>query len=160
MNRVAFDDDTGADVNFKIIGVVGPGKYYLAVRHYSNGTGPYSLRNSFTTAIPNTSKAAAQVLGLNSTTTTFYIHCGDQHWYWLDIPSNGTLRIKSYGTTDIKGELLNATGTVVASNDDSGGNGNFWITAAVGPGHYFVRVRTKFSYDEGPYSLNNTFTAY
>ena len=134
MNRVAFDDDTGAGDNFKIIGVVGPGKYYLAVRHFSpNGTGPYSLRNSFTPAVPNTTKAAGQVLGLNSTTRPFYIHCGETHWYWLDIPSNGTFSIRSSGTTDTLGELQNATGTVVASNDDSGGNVNFSIAEPSAP---------------------------
>jgi len=45
-NLIAEDDDGGLGLNPKIVQYLGPGKYYLQVRHYNTnaGTGPYTIR--------------------------------------------------------------------------------------------------------------------
>jgi len=45
-NLIAEDDDGGLGLNPRIVQFLGPGKYYLQVRHYntSAGTGPYTIR--------------------------------------------------------------------------------------------------------------------
>jgi len=47
-NLVAWDDDSGAGYNSRIVADLAPGTYYVQVRHYSNatGTGEYSIQVS------------------------------------------------------------------------------------------------------------------
>jgi hypothetical protein len=45
---IAEDDDGGAGYNSKIVADLGPGEYFLQVRHYntSGGTGEYAIKVS------------------------------------------------------------------------------------------------------------------
>ena len=57
------------------------------------------------------------------------------------VPTAGTLVLESSGTTDLVGELLDASGALVVGNDDGGTWYNFRIQQAVGAGVYYLRVR-------------------
>jgi hypothetical protein len=96
------------------------------------GSGGSQPGNDLATAIPT-----AQ----NSSTSASIDAGGETDYYRIDLPSAGTLDVRTTGSTDTYGSLLNANGIDLASNDDSDGGRNFRITRIVTPGTYYVRVR-------------------
>ena len=72
---------------------------------------------------------------------------------------SGTLRVFSNGPTDMYGGLLDADGTILDEDDDSGTGTNFRIAVEVEAGTHYVAV---IGYDDestGPYTLSIEFVA-
>jgi len=65
----------------------------------------------------------------------------DLDLFKIVLGTGGTLTLQSIGTTDVNGELLDAGGTVLASDQDGGAWYNFKIQQSVAAGTYYLRVR-------------------
>ena len=58
----------------------------------------------------------------------------------LDVAGDTRVEVRASGPTDTRGELLDATGALIASNDDSGPGSNFRIEETLAAGVYYVAV--------------------
>ncbi|MCB4743984.1 MAG: PPC domain-containing protein, partial [Sulfurovum sp.] len=130
------------------------GTYYIKVKHHSaTGTGNYKLATKFTlgsttSGVPfgvpddhNNSKDEATSISLQSTTEGRINGAGDVDWFKVVISHAGTLTVDTTGTTDTYGELYNASGTKITSDDDSGSERNFKISQWLETGTYYVKVK-------------------
>ena len=72
---------------------------------------------------------------------------------------SGTLRVYSNGPTDTYGTLMDASGTVLDTNDDSGPGRNFQIEHDVEAGDHYIEVRGYSERTTGPYTLHIEFAA-
>ncbi len=88
-----------------------------------------------------------------------FLGAGDTDFFVLRTPRDGRVQLRTTGSTDTEGVLMNAAGTVLASDSDSGAEKNFRITARVGPGTYYVRVTGKDIETTGVYELHTGFAA-
>jgi hypothetical protein len=103
--------------------------------------------------------ATATTLAVNSSTVGNLERGGDLDVFRIQAPSSGSLVIQSTGLTDVVGTLLNASGTVLTSNDNGAGTPNFRITRTLtAGGTYFVRVSGKTTTTTGSYGVNVTLT--
>ena len=82
---------------------------------------------------------------------------GDQDVYQIVVTNPGTLTVYTAGDTDTFGELLNASGAVLTSNNGGGDALNFKLSSPVVPGDYYVRVRHSDCDGEGPYQMFAAF---
>ncbi|MCB4779081.1 MAG: pre-peptidase C-terminal domain-containing protein, partial [Sulfurovum sp.] len=99
-------------------------------------------------------KSAATSINPNSTTAGNIDSAGDEDWFKVVIPHDGTLVVETTGTTDTYGYLLDASNREIASNDDGGLNRNFKISKSVTAGTYYVKVKHHDpSESMGAYSL-------
>ena len=74
----------------------------------------------------------------------------DVDYYRIDLAGSATVTVATAGPTDTRGELLDGSGALIASDEDSGpGAGNFQLTEALEAGVYYVAV----SGAEGGYAL-------
>ncbi len=94
-------------------------------------------------AIELGSRAVAEVSKASVTDLDYFSFTLDRHQ---------TVLIETGGATDTYGRLLDATGEILAADDDSGAGVNFRIVEALCPGRYFVRVEGVGS-SEGRYVL-------
>ena len=61
--------------------------------------------------------------------------------YRIDLQGSATLEVRTSGPTDVRGELLDGTGTTLESDDDSGPAGhNFLVRTDLEAGIYYVAV--------------------
>lgn len=81
---------------------------------------------------------------------------GDADLFRIELAQNGSLSISSDGPTDLVGELRDAEGRLIASNDDGGARYNFRLETPVAAGTYYLSV-THCCGGTGSYSLNQTF---
>ena len=57
---------------------------------------------------------------------------GDVDYFRIDLAGSATVQVDTAGKTDTRGELLDGSGALIASDDDSGpGGNNFLITEAL-----------------------------
>ena len=78
---------------------------------------------------------------------------GDEDTYRITASSSGRLTVHTTGGTDTFGELLDASGNVLGSDDDGGADTNFRLTWPVSPGTYYVRVRHFADEGTGDYAV-------
>lgn len=64
----------------------------------------------------------------------------DTDYFRLDLVGLAVVQVRTSGQTDTKGELLDATGGRLASDDDNGPGDNFDIEIELEPGVYYVAV--------------------
>lgn len=65
----------------------------------------------------------------------------DTDVFRIDLQGSASLEVRTSGPTDTRGELLDATGARLISDDDSGPGGhNFLVRADLGAGIYYVAV--------------------
>ncbi|MEQ9640008.1 MAG: PPC domain-containing protein [Alphaproteobacteria bacterium] len=81
----------------------------------------------------------------------------DTDVYAVTVTQGGTLVVTSSGGSDVVGAILNASGAVLASNDDGGSWYNFRVAQDVAPGTYYVRVRHCCG-GTGSYQINAAFS--
>ena len=74
----------------------------------------------------------------------------------VDVQGFGKLSVRTTGSTDTFGELLDANGVRLASNDDRN-KPNFAITRSVGTGTYYISVRHAHEGGFGAYKLVCSF---
>ncbi|MCB4775721.1 MAG: pre-peptidase C-terminal domain-containing protein, partial [Sulfurovum sp.] len=99
------------------------------------------------------SKDEATSISLQSTTEGRINGAGDVDWFKVVISRRGTLTVDTTGSTDTEGFLYNASGTKIASNDDSGSDRNFKILRSVVAGTYYVKVKHHNALLTGSYLL-------
>ena len=166
---LAADDDGGSGSNFEVSAAVGAGTYYVKVRGYSGSTtGDYQLHVAFTpSGTPpgppddgddhgDTRSTATSVAAPSSTAGT--LTAGDVDYFAVTVSQAGTLTANTSGATDTHGTLENAAGGTLAADDDGGSGSNFEVSAAVGAGTYYVKVRGYSGSTTGDYQLHVAFT--
>ena len=166
---LATDDDGGSGSNFRASASVGAGTYYVKVRGYSGSTaGDYQLHVTFaasgeTPPTPpdgddhgNTRSAATRVA--TGSTTAGTLTAGDVDYFAVTVSQSGTLTVNTSGSTDTHGTLENASGGTLATDDDGGSGSNFRVSASVGGGTYYVKVRGYSGSTTGDYQLHVAFT--
>ena len=84
---------------------------------------------------------------------------GDSDFFVFRVPRSGRVQLRTTGSTDTEGALMNAAGEVLGSDSDSGAESNFRLAARVGPGTYYVRVTGKGGEATGAYELHTGFSA-
>ncbi len=104
-------------------------------------------------------RATAASVGLNTTASGRIATGGEVNYFRLAVTAAGTLTVATTGSMDTIGELQDANGTVLASDDDSGAANNFSITRVVGIGTYYVGVSGFSPTATGSYGLGVGFTA-
>lgn len=165
-NTLTYNDDDPYP-NFRVSASVGSGTYYVRVRHYSTGTGDYTLYTSFGSDASTTTTSSDGDAG-NSTTSALSIspgsgysdsidYGGDEDFFQVQLDSSGTLTAYSTGSTDTYGYILDADGYTLAYNDDNP-YPNFLVSASVSGGTYYIRVRHYSSSGTGPYTLYTEFS--
>ena len=165
---VAIDTDGGRGRNVRFEQAVEPGSYYLWITPPGRPEGfSYSLTSRFVAASASgpdsgdrqDARAGAAQLSLNGAKTATFDAVDDASghvgWFRLDIPApGGLLTVYTEGALDTWGELQDAGGRPIASNDDSGEGANFRIERAVTAGTHYVRV---IGSRTGPYTIRNGF---
>ena len=79
------------------------------------------------------------------------LSAGDEDYFVIEMTRAGTLVAYTTGDTDTYGSILNSSGSVLTSNDEAGPGSNFRVSASVGPGTYYIRVRGYGSLTAGSY---------
>lgn len=82
-------------------------------------------------------------------------YAGDADTFRIDLAKGGALSVSSDGPTDVVGELRNAKGQLIATDDDGGARYNFQIGASLPAGTYYLRVRHCCG-GKGDYRLKQT----
>ena len=75
-------------------------------------------------------------------------------YFVVEMSSAGTLTAYTTGSTDTEGYILDGSGNVLDRNDDGGEGWNFWVSAPVSAGTYYIRVKGSFSSTTGDYTLH------
>ncbi len=152
---LASNDDANGSTNFYITRQLASGTYYVRVRHYSSAvsSGNYQLvlsGSGSSAPAPTPSPVAddhgnstsnATFVGVPSTTGGEIHYAGDLDYFRFTINGTQNLTASSTGGTDTYGDLMDAGGVVLASNDDANGSRNFYITRQLNAGTYYLRVR-------------------
>ncbi|MCB4746518.1 MAG: pre-peptidase C-terminal domain-containing protein, partial [Sulfurovum sp.] len=165
-HRIAYDDDGGADRNFKITQTVTAGTYYVEVRHRASGTGIYALSTIFTSAPASTpttpvsddygnTASTARTISPTSIISGNIETAGDIDWFKIVIPHAGRLVVAISSPTGINGSLYNVSNVPIASEDSSGSS----ISQSITAGTYYVKVRHHSPTGTGIYALSTRFTA-
>jgi thermitase len=98
--------------------------------------------------------ATATSVSMPSTTNGAIHRAGDPDVFRFVINSSLEVTATTTGTTDTFGELMNVSGTVLASNNDANGSLNFRLVSTLNAGTYYVRVRhSSSSATSGAYQL-------
>jgi hypothetical protein len=82
---------------------------------------------------------------------------GDVDVFKINLPTSGELTLKTTGSLDTYGQLLDATGNEIAFNDDHQDR-NFTINRSLSAGTYFIKVSNFGAKTTGAYTLSNAFT--
>lgn len=141
------------------------GTYYVRIQEYgNNGTiDGYTLFLDATPIVPpaddhgNTIQTATAV-SVNSTTAGNIEIPGDVDYSRVTLANAGRLSVFTTGATDTYGYLKNSSGNDIASDDDTGGLGNFRMTRDLPAGIYYVSVRHYRSTGTGPYQFGVEFS--
>ena len=149
--NVLNENDGGGGRNFRVSAAVEPGTYYIRVR---GAIGPYTLIVHFDDAgSPETAIPVAVGESIKGE-----LSAGDNDYFRVTVTSKGLLTARTTGSTDTYGFIEDSSGDILNRNDDGGEGSNFHVSAIVGPGTYYIRVRSNSdgvgaSPDTGPYTL-------
>lgn len=149
--EVARDDDSGTNFNASISRNLGVGVYFPRLRLYSAAqTGNYAIQviNATGPSIPEL------VLGDPDISASISV-ANESDLYRFHINASGVFSVETRGTTDTFMTLYgpNDQTTVIDTDDDSGPSLNAKITANLGAGEYFVRVRHYSASRTGAYEI-------
>lgn len=123
------------------------------IQSYIGGTTPTPVDDHGNTT------ATASTLAVNSSAVGNLERGGDLDVFRIQAPASGSLVIQSTGSTDVVGTLLNASGTVLSTNDNGAGTPNFRLTRTLtAGGTFFVRVSGKTTSTTGGYGVNVTLS--
>jgi len=110
-----------------------------------------------TTGSPAPPLVVATLIPPHSTTLANLALVGEVNLFRVDLFVAGTLIIETSGRTDTLGTLLDANGFIIAVDDDSGFGRNFFLSAFLPPGTYFIEVEGTGCCPVGPYTLDVDF---
>ena len=153
--ELATDDNTGTGNNFDFShSITAAGTYYVRVTSEGSGTGSYILTVTFATDHGDT-RATATSITSGVAVTGSIDPATDRDYFSIIVSGSGTLRASTTGSTDTIGHLYDSDGMELATDDNTGTDGNFDfshnITAA---GTYYIRVTGSTT---GAYSLSVAF---
>ena len=158
--RLAFDNSSGVDFNFRIGHSVGPGTYYVKVIGFARveiegirRTMFHSSHASYTVFADFFADGAsddhgdttsdATSLALGDSVSGVIEEGDDADLFRVEVTARGSLKVYATGTLDTEGELISADGTHIwGGNDSSPVNRNFEIDHGVGRGTYYVKVES------------------
>jgi hypothetical protein len=105
-------------------GELGAGRYLLRAQHgRNNNLVAYTVRVGASQLLAGQSRTVA-------TPATIPVSVG----------TDGLVELESFGASDVRARLLDATGEVIAQNDDRNGDWNFQIVRRLSPGQYKLLV--------------------
>ncbi len=162
-NQIDYDDDSGNDLNFKIVKQLEYGEtYYVKVRAYGSNTGSFSFKVDYgRDEHGNSMDTATEVVGVyyQDKSVNGYLHSyGDVDYYTFVPARNCVMEIYTEGDTDTYGQLYCESGSLLDADDDSNGNGNFKITAHLeGMKRYYIAVSHYSATGYGDYTLRFKF---
>ena len=96
------------------------------------------------------SKATEVSLG---SSTAGSLSSGDVDYFRIEIRDAGTLSVSTTGNMDTYGSILDSSGDILISNDDSGPGYNFQVSVSVRPGTYYILVAAYDELTTGDYTL-------
>ena len=102
---------------------------------------------------PSNSFSTALNIPVNFKYSTALTRSGQNDYYTFTLFETSSVRIFSESSMDTYGYLYDSNQAQIGANDDSGGSGQFLITATLNAGRYYVMVRHYNSSSTGPYSL-------
>ena len=148
---LAEDDDGGTGVDARIERSLAPGSYTIeATTRFAGETGNFTL----TVTVNGTDEVPYErELLVDGAFSAAIESAGDEDTYRITVSSPGRLTVHTTGVTDTFGELLDASGNVLGSDDDGGSDTNFRLTWPVSPGTYYVRVRHFADDGTGDYAV-------
>ncbi len=110
---------------------------------------------------PNQPSLSSPAIALGATANGSLGYLGDIDVFRIPVAQTGTLFVKSAGGYDLIGNLMDANGSTLLTNDDNfDGNNEFGIAWQVSPGNYYLAVA---AYDPevvtaSGYSISTSFT--
>ena len=110
---------------------------------------------------PNQPSATSPALAIGATANGQLSYVGDIDVFRIPVMQSGTLFAKSSGGYDLIGNLMDANGKTLLTNDDNfSGNNEFGVAWQVNPGTYYLAVAAwEPSVVTGtPYSISTSFT--
>ena len=132
---LAENDDGGDGSNFRIQGLLWPGQYYLKVSGRRDETGSYTLRAE---GAQLSSDLISEGGSQGNIEQQF-----EQDYFRFEITEGSEAVIYTEGNLDTQGELLDASGRLIAGSDSGGEGSNFRMRSVLTqPGEYYLRVET------------------
>lgn len=105
-------------------GELGAGRYLLRAQHgRNNNLVSYTVRVGASQLMAGQSRAVAAPATVP-----------------ISVGADGLVELESFGASDVRARLFDATGEVIAQNDDRGGDWNFQIVRRLSPGQYKLLV--------------------
>lgn len=165
--QIAFDDDSGVGTNSMLtIQVVAGQSYFVQAGAFSTSTGAYDLRLRADEApnVPQISQAVAIALDANNGGQQLGAIqvAGDVDVYKIVASTSSIITIRQEATAgsnlDSVLSVFNASGSLLASNDDSGGSLNSEIQLLVAAGQTYLVQAGAYSSSTGNYRLTFTGT--
>ncbi len=110
---------------------------------------------------PNQPSETGPALAIGATLSGQLSYVGDIDVFRIPVTQSGTLFVKSSGGYDLIGNLMDANGTTLQTNDDNfSGNNEFGVAWLVSPGNYYLAVA---AWDPAvvtstPYTVSASFT--
>lgn len=128
---------------------LGPGTYFVEVRgviddETLNFDGPYTV---------GAESAPVPLLATGARVEDQIGSAGERDYFRLTVDTPTVVTVWSEGDTDTYGRLLDAGGTGISDDNDSGNATNFRITATLFPGTYFLDVSGHKGTETGNYAL-------
>lgn len=132
---LAENDDGGDGSNFRIQRVLWPGQYYLKVSGKSDETASYTLQAE--------EAQLSSVLISDGGSQGNIEQQFEQDYFRFEITEGSEAVIYTEGNLDTQGELLDASGRLIAGSDSGGEGSNFRMRSLLTqPGEYYLRVQT------------------
>ena len=148
------NDDGGSGTNSKIKWTCeDTGKYYISLRHFSNGTGNYQV------SVTRTTNGEEVTLSTDGNRKSASISpAGDIDWYKFIASSGKYYTIETFGSTDMYMYLMDTNkSTVIQRNDDGGSGTNSKIAWSCNrSGIYYIKLRHYSSRRTGNYQVSVT----
>jgi hypothetical protein len=159
-NQLGSDDDSGNGFNARLnINAVAGQSYLIKVRAFNNEiSGPYRIWASFRGFAPPIAPGP-QITGLRlGTAASGYLGGGDEYWYSVSAIGNVYLTVQTIGNTDTYLKAYNSSNTLLAADDDSGGNGQAALQIPVQAGQIYLFKLTGYNSSvTGPYIIGASF---
>jgi hypothetical protein len=159
---LASDDDSGDGSNFRMVDWLGRGTYYVCVTSSGGaGTGDYVLHIDSTGATSpdgNDTIPLATYLPLDGFGDGAFggeiDPATDYDFYRLVFLASGPVDLYTTGSLDSYGIFYDASGNIIARDNDSGTGTNFHVTSTVPhAGMYYVRVSSSGVSSTGTYTV-------
>ncbi len=155
---ITYSDDSNGSLNSLITyTATSSGTYYLDAADYSSGTGSYTVSAATTTIddyAANTSTTGRVTVG--SSSTGRIETSGDSDWFAVTLTAGQSyqFRLMSTGLTDAYLRLYSSSGTLITSDNDSGGGTNALISYTATSGGTYYLGASDSSTGTGSYSVS------